>query len=163
MGLITSKDDLPKPQIDLERYLGTWYEIARLPYFFERKAQCVTATYSLNPDGTVRVYNRSNFKNPDGKVKDIVGKAWAVDDSNSRLKVQFYWPIRADYWILKVDDNYQWAVVGHPNRQYFWILSRTPKMEEKLYGDLLDFAKENKFPIEKLEKPIQCEDDSRQQ
>ena len=106
MGILSTKDNLPKPQINIEKYLGTWYEIAQLPYFFERSAQNVTATYSQNPDGTIRVYNRSNYKTPEGKVKDVNGKAWPVDSSNSRLKVQFYWPMSADYWILKVADDY---------------------------------------------------------
>ena len=152
MGIARSKDDQPAPNIDLEKYSGKWYEIARLPSFFERNLDYVTATYTPNPDGTVKVENKGVR---DSEEKSIVGKAWPVDDTHSRLKVQFYWPLTAPYWIINIDNDYKWAMVGNPNFDFLWILSRTPKMDENLYQELVQFSKELGYPVEKLERPIQ--------
>lgn len=125
--------------VDPERYLGTWYEIASFPMGPQEGCTGTTATYSLREDGDIEVYNRCLMDSLDGKVKDITGKAWIVDtDTNARLKVQFFWPLASDYWILDVDEDYQWALVGHPEREYLWILSRTPQMEDATYNQLLD-------------------------
>ncbi len=153
MGLTQAKDDLPKPQVDVSRYLGVWYEIARLPMRFERDLHCVTATYTQNEDGTVKVHNRGTKGSPQGPLEQISGKAWTVDETNSRLKVQFFWPLSADYFIMKRDDEYKWAIVGHPSRKYLWFLSRTPKIDEKLFQEMSEFAKEHGFPVEKLIRP----------
>ena len=103
--------------VDLERYLGTWYEIATIPQRFQKGCVAVTATYSLKPDGKIQVINRCRKETLDGKVKDIEGKAWVVDKTtNAKLKVQFFWPFSGAYWIIELDADYQWAVVGHPNR-----------------------------------------------
>jgi len=127
------------PRVELDRYLGTWYEIARYPNRFQ-KEDCVgtTATYALREDGKISVDNRCRKGSPSGPEEAANGKAWVVDsETNARLKVQFFWPFSGDYWIIQLGDQYEYAVVGHPDRTYLWILSRTPKMEPALYARVL--------------------------
>ena len=123
--------------VDLSRYVGRWYEIARLPNRFEKKcADSVTATYALRPDGKIEVVNRC--RKSSGQYTTAKGKAKIVDKkTNAKLKVTFFWPFYGDYWILDLGSNYEYAVVGDPSREYLWILSRTPRIEEALYQQLL--------------------------
>jgi apolipoprotein D and lipocalin family protein len=91
--------------------------------------------YSIRPDGKVKVVNMCREGAVDGKLKSIEGKAWSVDPAtNAKLKVQFFWPFSGDYWIIQLDPEYRYAVVGHPKRAYLWILSRTPGMDDATYG-----------------------------
>jgi apolipoprotein D and lipocalin family protein len=131
--------------VELEKYLGKWYEIAHLPFRFEAGCTDITATYSLSKDSSVSVLNECLR---DGKLKQAKGKAKVVDkNTGAKLKVTFFWPFSADYWIIDLDKDYNYAVVGTPNRKYFWILSRTPQMDEKLYSQLLEFAKIKGFDV----------------
>ena len=143
--------------VDLSKYIGTWYEIAKLPAWFEKDCFGVTATYSVRDDGDIKVVNSCHKKTLDGPIKDAVGKAWVVDKiSNAKLRVRFFWPFAGDYWIIDLDDkNYQYAVVGDPGRNYFWVLSRTPQMNETLLNELLDRAKQQGYDLEKLERTPQ--------
>ncbi len=145
--------------VDLERYLGTWYEIATIPQRFQKGCVGVTATYSLRPDGKIRVINRCRKETLDGKLRDIEGKAWVVDKkTNAKLKVQFFWPFSGDYWIIELDAGYQWAVVGHPNRNYLWILCRKPRMEQALYDDLIDRIDNKGYDIARIKPTLQPAD-----
>lgn len=126
------------PSVDLQRYIGKWYEIARYPHFFERGCAGVTAEYTLREDGNIGVLNTCREDSLDGPVKTIEGYGWVADrQTNAKLKVRFFWPFWASYWILEIANDYSWAVVGHPNRSYFWILSRTPQMDPKVYESIL--------------------------
>ena len=132
------KDELEVvPSVDLSRYVGQWYEIARLPNRFEKKcADSVTATYTLRSDGKIEVLNRC--RKASGEFTTAKGKAKIVDKkTNAKLKVTFFWPFYGDYWILDLGPNYEYAVVGDPSRDYLWILSRTPQIDEALYQQLL--------------------------
>jgi apolipoprotein D and lipocalin family protein len=124
--------------VDLTRYLGRWYEIASYPAWFQKGCTGSTADYSLLPDGRIRVVNRC-FKNSlDGPLKESSGKAEVVDKTtHARLKVCFFWPFKGDYWIIDLDPDYQWAVVGVPSRKYLWILSRTPTIDGTVYDGIL--------------------------
>lgn len=143
-------------QMELNRYLGTWYEIARFPMYFQRKcASDVTATYGLQANGNVSVLNQC--RKADGETMASQGEAKAVDRTNSKLKVSFLpdglrWiPFtKGDYWILKLDDNYQTALVGAPNRKYLWILSRTPTLDEQTYQQYVEAARQQGFDTSKL-------------
>ena len=138
------------PHVELNKYLGKWYEIAHLPFKFEDGCSDITATYGLNKDGSISVLNECT-KN--GKAKIAKGKAKTVDkNSGAKLKVTFFWPFYGDYWIIKLGDNYDYSVVGTPNRRYLWILSRNPQMDETLFSQIVEFAKSNGFSIEKLIK-----------
>jgi apolipoprotein D and lipocalin family protein len=138
--------------VDLARYLGTWYEIARLPAWFEKDCTGVTATYSMREDGKIKVVNACRKGALDGPVKEAVGKAWVHDKTtNAKLKVMFFWPFAGDYWIIDLDNkDYKYAVVGDPGRKYFWVLSRTPKMDEDLLNALLEKAKKQGYNLDKL-------------
>jgi apolipoprotein D and lipocalin family protein len=146
------------PHVDLNRYVGRWYEIARLPNRFEKKcADSVTATYRLRTDGKVEVVNRC--RKSSGDYTTATGKAKIVDKTtNAKLKVTFFWPFYGDYWILDLGDNYEYAVVGAPNRKYLWILSRDRQMDESLYQSLLAKMAARGFKTEQMIKTPQPED-----
>jgi apolipoprotein D and lipocalin family protein len=132
--------------VDLQRYAGRWFEVARLPLYWERTcASDVTATYTLRPDGTVDVLNRC--RKADGATTESHGRAKTEpgDLSNSKLKVTFFWPFYGDYWILDLDPEYRWALVGTPNRKNLWVLSRTPKLDDSVLQRLLGRARELGF------------------
>ena len=147
-------------QLDLNRYVGTWYEIARLPMYFQRNcASDVTATYSLNPSGSIKVDNRCN--KADGSTIQSIGEATKANETGSELKVTFlpeglrWLPLtKADYWVLALDDTYQHALVGTPNHKYLWVLSRTPSMDEAAYQSLLSTAKNQGYDIDKLQRTM---------
>jgi len=126
------------PHVDLQRYLGTWFEIATIPQRFQKGCVGVAAHYSLRADGDIDVVNVCRKKTLDGKELSVRGKAWVVDKTtNAKLKVRFFWPFSGAYWIIDLDQDYQWAVVGHPNRNYLWILSRTRQIDTALYDELV--------------------------
>jgi apolipoprotein D and lipocalin family protein len=145
------------PYVDLSRYVGIWYEIATIPQRFQKDCVGVTATYTLRDDGTIGVVNKCRKKTLDGKLKSVRGKAWVVDKkTNAKLKVRFFWPFRGDYWIIELDADYQYAVVGHPNRNYLWILSRSPQIEESLYQDLLKRIAQKGYDVSRLKRTLQA-------
>jgi apolipoprotein D and lipocalin family protein len=138
------------PYVELNKYLGKWYEIAHLPFRFEDDCTDITATYSLSKDGNVSVLNECLR---DGKLKQAKGKAKVVDkNTGAKLKVTFFWPFSADYWIIDLGKDYDYAVVGTPNRKYLWILSRTPQMDDKLFSQLIKSVKSKGFDVNKLIK-----------
>lgn len=151
MTAVDRKDKLEVVSaVDLSRYAGRWYEISRLPNRFEKKcADSVTATYTLRSDGKVDVVNRCRKTN--GKYTTATGKAKIVDKkTNAKLKVTFFWPFYGDYWILDLGPNYEYAVVGSPDRDYLWILSRTPQLDEQLYERLLSEMEKRGFATDKM-------------
>lgn len=142
--LASQKQNAPLPvaeNVDLSRYQGKWFEIARLPLRFENVcASDVIAQYSLRKDGNVTVVNRC--KETTGHVKTAKGVAKLRNPKGpkSQLKVSFFWPFYGDYWILDLDPQYRWALVGTPNRRYLWILSREPELAGETYTRLLEKA-----------------------
>jgi lipocalin len=134
--------------VDLKRYQGTWYEIARLPNFFERKLKCITATYTLREDGKVTVLNKGiNISSP-YKPSAARGVAWVPEkNSPAKLKVQFFWPFSGDYWIMYLDKDYRYVLVGDPALKYLWILCREKSMEEETYEMLIRKAIDNGYDV----------------
>jgi apolipoprotein D and lipocalin family protein len=144
------------PYVDLEKYTGKWFEIASFPQRFQKGCHCTTATYTLHKKGHVVVENRCRKNSTTGKISYVKGKAFVEPNTgNAKLKVQFFWPFKGKYWIIDLADDYSYAVVGHPNRQYLWILSRTPKMESDLYNQILQRLENKGFKISQLEKTDQ--------
>lgn len=137
--------------VDIQKYLGKWYEIALLPNRFEEGCHCTTAEYSLIDSETLRVTNTCNEDSSDGEIDQVNGKAFVVEGSNNaKLKVQFFWPFKGDYWILELDDDYQYALVGSPSREYLWILSRTPSLDESIIKQLKQIADKKGFDSSKM-------------
>ncbi|MGB5661484.1 MAG: lipocalin family protein [Thermoanaerobaculia bacterium] len=144
------------PEVDLERYLGTWYEIASYPQRFQEGCTGTTATYTLQSDGEIDVLNKCRKGNLDGPEDVAEGRARLVDrETNAKLEVSFFGPFWGDYWIIDLGPNYDYAVVGHPSRDYLWILSRTPTLDETTYDGILSRLEEKGYPLEPLRKTQQ--------
>ena len=119
------------PSVDLNKYAGIWYEIARLPFYFESKLKCITATYSLREDGRITVLNKGHYISNPEKINTAKGVAWVPDKTNpAKLKVQFFWPFKGDYWIMELDKDYKYVLIGEPLYKYLWILAREKKLDE---------------------------------
>jgi len=145
--------------VDLNKYSGKWYEIASYPQRFQKGCHCTTAEYTISDKGYVIVENRCNRNSVTGKQSYIKGKAFVEKNSgNAKLKVQFFWPFKAKYWIIDLADDYSYAVVSHPNKKYLWILSRTPKMNEAIYQLIIYRLKEKGFDTTKLQTTIQIKE-----
>ncbi len=136
-------------KVDLDSYLGTWYEIARLPNGFEKGLECVTANYSLKENGKIEVLNKGYSKEKKGGFDTAKGTAWVPDqDYPGRLKVTFFWPFSGDYYIIALDEAYTYALVGDPSRAYLWVLSRTKEIDMEIYSRLIEIAEELGFKTE---------------
>ncbi len=144
------------PYVDLEKYAGKWYEIASFPQQFQKGCNCTTAEYTLTDKGFMTVENRCNKGSIHGKQSYIKGKAFVVENSsNAKLKVQFFWPFKGKYWIVDLAEDYSYAVVGHPNKKYLWILSRTSQMNEATYQQIIARITAQGFDISKIRRTKQ--------
>ena len=143
-------------KVDLVRYMGTWYEIARFPHSFEKGLVGVTATYSLKKNGKVEVLNTGYKDSLSGKLKRAKGFAKLPDPNvPGRLMVYFFWPFGGEYLILDLDENYQHVLIGSSSKNYLWILCRSPKMDETTYNALVKKAESLGFDSSKLIKVLQ--------
>lgn len=139
--------------VDLGRYTGTWYELASYPQSFQEGCFATTATYTLREDGEIGVLNRCRKGALDGEVDEAHGRARVVDEqTNAKLEVSFFRPFWGEYWIIDLAQDYSYAVVGHPSRDYLWILSRTPKMSDEKYQRILDGIRAKGYPLDRLQK-----------
>jgi lipocalin len=137
--------------VDLKKYQGMWYEIARLPNYFERKLKCASATYTLREDGKITVVNQGNYISDPQRTSSVKGVAW-IPDKNvpAKLKVQFFWPFSGNYWIMELDKDYRYVLVGDPSLKYLWILSREKIMDETTYRMLLQKAVDNGYDVKSI-------------
>jgi len=151
-------------KIELNKYLGTWHEVARKPLYFQRKCDSnVTANYSLNKNGNIKVDN-SCYTN-DGKFKQTIGEAFVQNaPSNSKLKVSFlpkiirWLPVgRGDYWVLKIDENYETVLVGEPDKKYMWILSRSQQPQPEVVQEYLNYAESIGYDLSDVIKTKQIQ------
>ncbi|WP_020654868.1 lipocalin family protein [Massilia niastensis] len=150
------------PSLDVNRYMGNWYEIARFPNDFQKK--CVgdtTATYSLRADGQVQVVNRCRTKDGGAEVAEGVARQIG-EETSPKLKVRFapaflsFIPmVWGDYWVIDLDDNYQLSAVSDPKRKYLWILSRTPQVDQAAYDALLERLSAQGLDLSKLVRTTQ--------
>jgi apolipoprotein D and lipocalin family protein len=145
------KNITPVDNFNIERYLGKWYEIARLDHSFERGLTSVSAEYTLRSDGGLRVVNRG-YSQKENKWKEIEGKGYFVDRKDQGfLKVSFFGPFYGSYVVFDLDrENYSYAQVCGPNKSYFWILARSPKIDDNLKKRLVDKAAYLGFDTDKL-------------
>lgn len=143
--------------VDLSRYTGNWYEIANFPQSFQRGCTGSTATYALRDDGEIDVLNRCRQGSLDGPEKFARGRGRIIDKvSNAKLEVSFFRPFWGDYWIVDLGPNYEYAVVGHPTRDYLWILSRTPTLDPKLYDAIVARLAAQGYQTNKLVRTLQA-------
>jgi apolipoprotein D and lipocalin family protein len=142
----------------LQRYAGVWYEIASYPAPFQAGCTGTTAEYVLGDDGRVSVVNRCRDGRLDGPMRTVQGTARVVDpETNAKLKVSFFPPFEGDYWIIGLDEDYQWAVVGEPSRRYLWILSRSPTMDESVYQSIISGLPDQGYDPSRLARTEQME------
>ena len=161
----TARLSLPElrtvPHVDLERYVGIWYDIASFPQRFQQGCTGTTATYTIRSDGDVDVLNRCRKGSLTGEEDSAKGRARVVDPStNAKLEVSFFRPFWGDYWIIDLGPNYEYAVVGHPSRDYLWILSRTPTMDGTVYNEILGRLREQGYEVDRLNRTLQQAGDS---
>ncbi len=163
LSALTASAQTPAPlstvaSVDVPRYMGTWYEIAKYPNWFQKKcASSTSATYSLQADGQVQVLNRCKTAN--GEWSEALGQARQIGRANSpRLQVRFapawlsFIPmVWGNYWIIDLDPQYQWVVVSEPSREYLWILSRTPELPAATYQSLQGKLAANGFDLQRIQ------------
>ena len=133
-------------------YLGEWYEIARTPNFFEKGCRCISATYTAEQNDYIGVYNQCL---KDNKWSDINGYVWNVDNDPAKLRVRFFWPFYASYWVLYVDSDYQYAVVGEPSRTYLWFLARDRVLDQATIDKMKAIAQDQGYDLSDLIYPSQ--------
>jgi len=137
--------------VDLNRYVGKWYEIASFPQWFQKGCNCTTAQYTASDKGYIIVENRCNRDSVNGKASYAKGKAFVQKNSgNAKLKVQFFWPFKGNYWIIDLAEDYCYAVVSDPTKKYLWILCRKPKMDDAVYGQIIMRLKDKGYDLSKL-------------
>jgi apolipoprotein D and lipocalin family protein len=143
-------------KVDVSRYLGTWYEIANFPQRFQKGCVATTATYSLREDGDIDVHNRCRKDSLAGKEKSAHGRARIVDPAtNAKLEVSFFRPFWGDYWVIQLADDYSYAVVGHPDRDYLWILARKPTLPDSTYQGIVSRLQTQGYETARLVKTLQ--------
>ncbi|MBR0671924.1 lipocalin family protein [Neoroseomonas soli] len=142
-------------QVDLARYVGRWYEVARFPASFQDNARLrcedVTATYTQRPDGRIDVVNSCRNALAGGEERIAEAVAYSAAPGNDRLRVSFFWPFYGDYWVIGLDPGYRWAVVGAPGRDYLWILSRTPVLPPADHAAAVEIARREGFDVSRLQ------------
>lgn len=146
--------------LDIDRYLGTWYEIARFPFSIQEGCYATTATYSKLKNGRIGVLNRCLMGSFEGSESVAKGEAWVVNSkTNAELKVSFNFFMGlfggGDYWVIELAPDYSYSVVSEPKGRYLWILSRTPQMKDEVYSGILERLKADGFQTEFLEKTPQ--------
>ena len=138
--------------VDLERFMGPWYVIANIPTSVEKGAHNAVETYSLNDDGTIATHFTFRKDSFDGKRKDYNPKGFVFDtETNARWGMRFIWPIKADYRIVWLDDDYSMTVIGRQARDYVWIMARTPTISDVDYDMLVDFVESIGYDISEVQ------------
>ena len=138
------------PSLDLDRYKGEWFSLARYPHRFERDLSAVSAVYVPRADGSFFVLNQG--RRPDGTWTSISGSAWRPEAAEpGRLEVQFFWPFSGGYHVIGLDPGYRWAVVGHPSREYLWFLARAPAVDAATWTAMRSAATAQGYDLTRLE------------
>lgn len=146
----------PAKPVELTRYLGQWYEIARYENRFEIGCAAASARYAALPDGKIQVTNRCHKGSVTGPQDEAVGTAYVVEGSNNaKLRVSFFWPFYGDYWVLDHAPDYRWSIVGEPSGRYLWILAREPKLKAREITMLRNRVAELGYDLKLLHMTVQ--------
>jgi len=137
-------------KVDLKRFGGTWYSLASIPTMFDKGSRETTTHYTLNKDGYYNVV--TTCKEEDNHIRTVKSKIFPDENnpSDGQMKAQFIWPIKVDYWVVDLAPDYSWAVVGHPDYRFLFIMSRKPNMDKKTYNEIVTHCKAMGYPVEKL-------------
>ena len=139
--------------VDLDRFMGPWYVIANIPTFLEKGAHNAVETYTLNDDGTIATNFTFRADSFDGKLKDYNPKAFVLDtETNAKWGMRFVWPIKADYRIVWLDDDYSKTVIGRQDRDFVWIMARTPTISDGEYDELVNYVASIGYDVSKLQR-----------
>ncbi|MFC1563631.1 lipocalin family protein [candidate division KSB1 bacterium] len=143
--------------VDINRFMGDWYVIANIPTFIERNAVNAVESYALREDGDVDITFTFSDKTPEGEKKEYTALGFINDrETNAEWRVQFFWPIKFPYKVIGLDVDYTYTVIGVPSRKYVWIMSRTPRMDEQTYTNIVDLLeKDYGYDKDKIQKVIQ--------
>lgn len=154
MGSVMASDNELQTvdSVDLNRYLGLWFQLAYFPTRFQPEdCGITTAEYSLKDNGRIRVVNTCwGDEYGEDYQKQSSGTAWAVNESNTKLKVRFFWPFTGDYWIIDLGDEYEYAVVSEPSREYLWILCREMSMDNEKFAGIIERLRKKGFDLSRL-------------
>lgn len=155
-SILNAQDLEAVETVDLQKYSGKWFEIASFPQRFQKGCHCTTAEYTVTSKDYLIVENRCKKDSINGKLLYIKGKVFADENTgNSKLKVQFFWPFKGKYWIIDLAPDYSYAVVGHPNRNYLWILSRSASIDDLLYQEIVTRIEAKGYDVSKILKTKQ--------
>ncbi|GAB5557179.1 MAG: lipocalin family protein [Schleiferiaceae bacterium] len=150
LGCSSSEDMTVVESVELEKYMGTWYDIAHFPKSFQNGCSCISAEYAIESDSRVSVVN--SCTEIDGNVRKAEGHAYIADkETNAKLRVSFFWPFYGDYWIIDLAEDYSYALVGSPDRESLWVLARERTLPEKTFESILDTAQSRGFDITRIE------------
>ncbi|MHC5109716.1 MAG: lipocalin family protein [Planctomycetota bacterium] len=142
--------------VDLDRYMGRWYEVARYPNSYQDGHVAVIANYENRGEGKLGVVNTGRLNRLNGEMLKSTARGWVVEGSNcAKWKVQFLWPFEADYWIIDLGEDYEYAVVGQPSRKNLWILCRKPQMDEQTYGGICKRLRQQGYDTNRLQRTPQ--------
>jgi len=144
-----SDKNLPVAKVDLKKYAGTWYSLYSIPTMFDKGSRETTTKYTLNKDGFYNVI--TTYKKPDDEeIHSVTSKIFPADDGTSKMKAQFVWPIKVDYWIIELAADYSYVVVGHPEHKLLFIMSRTTSLPQKTYADIVERCRAKGYDVSKL-------------
>lgn len=153
-GCASSKPPIrTEPSVDLSKFMGDWYVIANIPTFIEKGAHNAVESYEMNDDGTIATTFRFRDGSFDGELKTYHPTGFVKDDgSNAIWGMQFIWPFKADYRIVYLNDDYSQTIIGRQQRDYVWIMARTPEIQQQDYTNLLQLLKNEGYDISKIQK-----------
>ena len=150
LSVATTLPNKTVSNLDSKKFGGTWYSLYSIPTMFDKGSKQTTTHYTLNKDGYYDVVTTC-IKNEQGDVRTIKSKIFRVDGTtDGQMKAQFIWPIKVDYWVIDLADDYSYTVVGHPDYKFLYIMSRKPEMDKALYGKIVAKCKAMGYPVEKL-------------
>lgn len=150
LNLLPADKNLPVDKLDLKKYAGTWYSLYSIPTIFDKGSRETTTIYSLNKDGYYDV--KTTYKKPnEEKIYSRSSKMFpSEDERNGELQAQFIWPIKVDYWIIELADDYSYVVVGHPDHKFLFIMSRNQRMPKKTHDEIVARCKAKGYAVNKL-------------